>query len=118
MTDAVSTLRHGNPGAAAETYHPDLHPHAAFDRHSAAPLFVWGLMLLGHLALVLRSASQFPLSDEVNLLSGPLTPGWLWQPYSEHRVPLAKLLWLGGLKLDYPKPPLPISSHRRRGLVA
>jgi len=79
MADAVSTLQYGNPGAAAEAEHPDLHPHAAFERHSAAPRGVRGLMLLGHLALVLRSASQFQSSDEVNLLPGPLTPGWLWQ---------------------------------------
>jgi hypothetical protein len=101
MLDAVSTLRHGDP-AAVETSHPDLDPHAALERHSAAPWFVWGiwgLMLLGHVAIVLRSTSPFPWADEADLLLGPLTPGWLWQQYTDHRVPLAKLLWLGGLKL-------------------
>ena len=56
-------------------------------------------MLLGHLAIVLGSTRQFPYADEVNLLAGPLTPGWLLQLYVDHRVPVAKLLWLGGLKL-------------------
>src|SRR6185503_15240107 len=25
----------------------------------------------------------------------PLSPGWLWAQHNEHRIPLAKLVWLG-----------------------
>ncbi len=60
---------------------------------------VWGLMLLGNLVLVMRTTGRYPFSDELRLVSESITPGWLWQQHAEHRVPLAKLIWLGVLQL-------------------
>jgi hypothetical protein len=59
-------------------------------------------MLLGNLALVLRSTGPYPYTEELTFLSESITPRWLWQQHAEHRVPLAKLIWLGVLRLaDY-----------------
>jgi len=67
-----------------------------------AAVFVWGtwaLMLLGNLALVNTYTSNYPFSDELYLITQSLTPQWLWAQHAEHRVPLAKLIWLGLLQL-------------------
>jgi len=56
-------------------------------------------MLLGNLAIVNISTSNYPFSDELYLITQPLTPQWLWAQHAEHRVPLAKLIWLSTLKL-------------------
>lgn len=69
-------------------------------------LFVWGtwlLLLVARLSLTGKYGNpNIPLSDEWFLLdtapkSVSLT--WLWEQWAEHRVPLAKLLWLGVLRL-------------------
>ena len=65
-------------------------------------VFVWGtwaLMLLGNLILVNTYTTNYPFSDELYLITQSLTPQWLWQQHAEHRVPLAKLIWLGSLQL-------------------
>jgi hypothetical protein len=101
MMRQVSSWESGD-AEAAEANVPDRGYRAAFDRDLAAPWFVWGvwgLLLLGNLALVLRFTSPYPLSDEVTLLSESITPRWLWQLHGEHRVPLTKLIWLGVLHL-------------------
>ncbi len=59
----------------------------------------WALMLVGNLVLVWTYTANYPFSDELRLLTQPHTPQWLWQQYAEHRVPLAKLVWLGSLRL-------------------
>jgi hypothetical protein len=58
-------------------------------------------MLLGGLYLVFRLGNRsLPISDEWGLLlGGSLSPDWLWAQHAEHRVPLAKLIWLGVLRL-------------------
>jgi hypothetical protein len=102
MMGAVSSWEGVDVEAAAEPNGADRGYRAASDRDRAAPWFVWGvwgLMLLGNLALVLRYTGPYPVSDELNLLSGSFTPQWLWQQHAEHRVPLAKLIWLGVLQL-------------------
>ena len=65
-------------------------------------VFVWGtwaLMLLGNLALVTTYTSNYPFADELYLITQSLTPQWLWAQHAEHRVPLAKLIWLSTLQL-------------------
>jgi len=59
----------------------------------------WALMLLGNLAFVNRYTWNYPFSDELYLITESLTPQWLWQQHAEHRVPLAKLIWLSSLQL-------------------
>jgi hypothetical protein len=56
-------------------------------------------MLLGNLAFVIMYTSNYPFSDELYLLTQSHTPQWLWAQHAEHRVPLAKLIWLGLLQL-------------------
>ena len=63
-------------------------------------------MLLAALSLVgWYGTETFPQNDELWVLydAGPgIQLGWLWEPWAEHRVPLAKLLWKGVLQLtDY-----------------
>src|SRR5262245_42872182 len=68
----------------------------------AAAVFVWGtwaLMLLGNLTLVNMYTTNYPFSDELYMITEFLTPQWLWQQHAEHRVPLAKLIWLSSLRL-------------------
>jgi len=67
-------------------------------------LVVWGTwlgMFLGGLYFVMRYGSRsLPISDEWGLLQGgSLSLDWLWAQHAEHRVPLAKLIWLGVLRL-------------------
>ena len=56
-------------------------------------------MLLGNLVLVNTYTSNYPFSDELYMITQSLTPQWLWEQHAEHRVPLAKLIWLGSLQL-------------------
>src|SRR5262249_15267995 len=62
-------------------------------------------MLAVNLAIVAKySPCTVPVSDEFNLLGdgGGFTLAWLWEQHAEHRIPLAKLLWIGVLRLtDY-----------------
>ena len=76
---------------------------------SFADIFVWNvwtIMLLAALGLVgLYGTETFPQSDELWVLSD-IGPGiqldWLWAPWAEHRIPIAKLLWKGVLQItDY-----------------
>src|SRR5262245_60699797 len=66
---------------------------------------VWALMLLAALAFVWQYGSQVvPYGDEwgyIPYLTGEeaVTPAFLWQPHAEHRIPVAKLIWIGMLKL-------------------
>jgi hypothetical protein len=67
-----------------------------------ASVFVWGtlaFMLLANLVLVYTNTSNYPFSDELDLITQSLTPQWLWAQHAEHRVPLAKLIWLSSLQL-------------------
>jgi hypothetical protein len=67
-----------------------------------ATVFVWGiwaLMLLGNLAFVNTYTWNYPFSDELDMITRSLTPQWLWEQHAEHRVPLAKLIWLSSLQL-------------------
>jgi len=70
---------------------------------TADPLFVWTVALgaaIAALVFAVRHAPVLPFVDEwfyIPLLAGrePLSPGWLWAQHNEHRIPLAKLVWLG-----------------------
>jgi hypothetical protein len=67
-----------------------------------ATAFVWGtwaLMLVANMALVNTYTSNYPFADELYMITQSLTPQWLWQQHAEHRVPLAKLIWLSLLQL-------------------
>jgi hypothetical protein len=102
MRGAVSSWEGRHPEAVAGPNGPDRGDRAASDRDLAVPWFVWGiwgLMLLGDLALVLRYTGWYPFADELFLLPQSITPQWLWQQHAEHRVPLAKLIWLGVFQL-------------------
>jgi hypothetical protein len=105
MTGAVSSRKAREAAEAPEAGRTARGDRAPTGPNPAAAWFVWGafaLMLLGNLALVLRFTSPYPLSDEVTLLFQSITPAWLWELHAEHRVPLAKLVWLGVLELtDY-----------------
>lgn len=67
------------------------------------PLFVWMVQLAASIAALvfaLRNAPVAPFWDEwsnVRVLTGrqPFSLEWLWAQHFEHRIPLAKLLWLG-----------------------
>jgi hypothetical protein len=54
-------------------------------------------------AFVSRFGSHIPIGDEWDLLTERLSadsvPAWLFAHHNEHRYPLTKLLWLGGLRL-------------------
>src|SRR5262245_27975661 len=64
---------------------------------------VWAAMTVAVFAFVASFGNRhLPVLDEWPHIGESLTPGWLWAQYHEHRLPLAKLLWLGILKLtDY-----------------
>jgi hypothetical protein len=67
-----------------------------------ATIFVlgtWAVMLLGNLILVKMYTWNYPYADELYMLTQSLTPRWLWEQHAEHRVPLAKLIWLSSLRL-------------------
>ena len=76
---------------------------------SFADIFVWNvwtIMLLAALGLVgLYGTRTFPQSDELWVLSDigrGIQLDWLWAPWAEHRIPIAKLLWKGVLQItDY-----------------
>ena len=76
---------------------------------SLADIFVWSvwtIMLLAALGLVgWYGTETLPQNDELWVLydAGPeIQIDWLWKPWAEHRIPLAKLLWNGVLQLtDY-----------------
>lgn len=57
-------------------------------------------MLLGHATLLVLYARKYPFSDELHHASATITPAWLWAQHAEHRIPIAKFLWLGVLKLS------------------
>lgn len=77
----------------------------------AAPLWgpvvfvwtVWTGMLGGVFAFILRySQAAVPRLDEWSHVGASMTPTWLWEQHQEHRLPLAKFIWLGVLQLtDY-----------------
>jgi hypothetical protein len=57
-------------------------------------------MLLANLVCVGKYCSRvFPQSDECGYVLQPITLTWLWQQHAEHRIPLAKFIWLGVLRL-------------------
>jgi hypothetical protein len=75
-------------------------------------------MLLGTLVLIAAYGNHVvPHGDELYLFGGKygldvkqyaddlktptpsLTPGWVWEQHAEHRIPLAKFVWLAVLKL-------------------
>ena len=89
--------------------------------HRFATAFVWGiwvLMLLATLTLIVAYGNHVvPHGDELYLFGGKysldvkrfaddpmtrtpsLTFAWVWEQHAEHRIPLAKFIWLGVLKL-------------------
>ena len=77
-------------------------------RLSIAQVFVWTLwsvMLSSQLALAMHFAHNVPFQDEfgfADVLAGRLSQSlsWLWTQHAEHRVPLAKLVWLGTLRVS------------------
>ena len=68
-----------------------------------AVVLVWASMMVVALGLVYRYGTRiFPQNDEVWALddAGPgIHLDWLWKPWAEHRMPLAKLIWKGVLQL-------------------
>jgi hypothetical protein len=66
---------------------------------------VWGLTAPAALVLVWNyTPVAVPQGDEwyyVQELTGerPVTLDWLWTQHAEHRIPLAKLIWVGVLRL-------------------
>src|SRR5262245_3642263 len=82
-------------------------PPAGPQRPSWGPVvFVWGVWaaaLVGAVGFMLTYGTRWtPCLDEWHHLDAPLTPGWLWAQHQEHRLPLAKLIWLVVLRLtDY-----------------
>ena len=65
---------------------------------------VWGVMTLAAVALVARFGTDVPIWDDYAWVptlvgEGPLTPGWLWEQFNEHRIPLPKLILLGVCRL-------------------
>lgn len=76
-------------------------------RRRRAVLLVWLLATIGALALVYCYASDAPFADEwawVDTVSGakPLTLGWFFESENHHRMPLAKLFYVGlGWLTDY-----------------
>jgi hypothetical protein len=73
----------------------------------AASAFVWGawvlMWALGMAVVWNFSTRVVPHSDEIGLIvDASFSPAWLWAQHAEHRIPLAKLIWLGVLKAtDY-----------------
>ncbi len=64
--------------------------------------FVWGVwaaMFGGALVFVASFGNTLPWGDDYLLLGGDnwSSVGWLWAQHCEHRVPLAKLLWVAVL---------------------
>jgi hypothetical protein len=68
-----------------------------------APLFVWSvwsLMILLNLYLVATyRTSSHPLYDEWFFIEQPFSIEWFWQQHAEYRVPLAKFLYQGVIRL-------------------
>jgi hypothetical protein len=68
-----------------------------------AVLLIWALMFLGGLSLIWWYGTKtLPQNDELWALydSGPnIHLNWLWKPWAEHRIPLAKLIWKVVLQL-------------------
>lgn len=61
---------------------------------------VWAALTVGVFVYISAFGSRHvPCLDEWPHVGESLTPSWLWAQYHEHRLPLAKLLWLGVLKL-------------------
>src|SRR5215470_16019209 len=75
---------------------------------SFARIFVWGIslaMLVADLAFVVHFSHSIPFQDDFEYTSffteqERPTLSWLWARHAEHRVPLAKLAWLGVLKVS------------------
>src|SRR5262249_3887046 len=68
MMEGVLTRQHEDEESLAKPLGPAQDTHAAPRHHLATASLVWGiwgLMLLGNLAFVLRFTSPFPISDEI-----------------------------------------------------
>jgi hypothetical protein len=63
-------------------------------------LLMWGL---GMWVVATFSTRVIPCSDEISLVpDASFSPAWLWEQHAEHRIPLAKFIWLAVLKAtDY-----------------
>src|SRR5262245_3373935 len=72
---------------------------------SLVVLAVWAFLLGANLIIVWRYCPRtIPVSDEFLTLGdkADLNRTWLWEQHAEHRIPLAKLIWMGTLRLtDY-----------------
>jgi hypothetical protein len=72
-----------------------------------ARLFVWGgwgVMTLASSALVARYGTDVPTWDDYGLVLAmtgdqPITSGWLWEQWNEHRYPIPKLILVGAGRL-------------------
>jgi hypothetical protein len=67
-------------------------------------LGVWAYLLVFNLVLAWNFSPLLATADEcayVPVLTGdePVTLGWVWRQHFEHRIPLAKLVWVGVLRL-------------------
>ena len=62
---------------------------------------IWASLMTANLIVVAMYVSRdVPYADEFRVLSNSrFTPAWLWEAYQVHRVPVAKLIWLGTLRL-------------------
>jgi hypothetical protein len=77
MRGAVSSWEGADAEAVAEPNGPDRRYRAASDRDLTTPWVVWvvwGLMLLGNLALVLGYTSRYPYRDDLHLWCESITP--------------------------------------------
>jgi glycosyltransferase involved in cell wall biosynthesis len=72
-------------------------------RAMAAPIFVltvWAAMFGSAIRFVRQYGNPVPAWDELQLArylvpDEPITASWLWSPHNEHRIPIAKLVYLG-----------------------
>jgi hypothetical protein len=72
-----------------------------------ARLFAWGVwaaMTVSATALVAVFGTDVPIWDDYGLVLAmtgdqPITSGWLWEQYNEHRIPLSKLILVGSARL-------------------
>ncbi|MBX6315691.1 MAG: hypothetical protein IRY99_22665, partial [Isosphaeraceae bacterium] len=75
---------------------------------SGAALFVWGtwaVLLLAALALIARYGRNVPYWDDWGVLpvmagARPVTLAWLWAQHNDHRIPLAKLVFVALYRLS------------------
>jgi hypothetical protein len=68
------------------------------------PAISWGAATVTDVLIVGIYGRRLPFSDDWTLLprvtgAKSATLAWLWEPHNEHRIPLLKVLQLGGLRM-------------------